>query len=276
MAMSLKKAILGSALVLGSVAAGLTGTANAASKVKSDYEMEHVHWHFNGMRGTYDRAAMQRGFQVYREVCASCHQLEHVAFRHLGDKGGPYEDGDFKNPNDNPNVKAFAKDWLIKDIDPETGDAIERPGIPADNFPPIFDNDAAAKASNGGALPPDLSLMVAARGGGADYLYNLLVAYDAEMPADYELSPGTHFNPVMEGGAIAMAAPLSDDLVEYADGTPATVEQMAKDVTEFLAWTSDPKMEQRKGTGLAVMVYLLIFTVLMWLSYQRVWRNVKH
>lgn len=276
MAMSFKKAFLASALILGSAAAGLTGTANAASKVKSDYKMEHPHWHFKGMRGTYDRAAMQRGFQVYREVCASCHQLEHVAFRHLGDKGGPYYDEDFKNPNDNPNVKAFAKDWLIKDIDPETGDAIERTGIPADKFPPIFDNDAAAKASNGGALPPDLSLMVAARGGGADYLYNLLVAYNEEMPHDYELSPGTHYNPVMEGGAIAMAAPLSDDLVEYADGTPATVEQMAKDVTEFLAWTSDPKMEQRKGTGLAVMVYLLIFTILMWLSYQKVWRNVKH
>lgn len=276
MAMSFRKALLGSALIVGSAVAGLTGTANAASKVKSDYEMEHVHWHFKGMRGTYDRAAMQRGFQVYREVCASCHQLEHVAFRHLGDKGGPYYDEDFKNPNDNPFVKSFAKDWLIKDIDPETGDAIERAGIPADKFPAIFDNDAAAKASNGGALPPDLSLMVAARGGGADYLYNLLVAYSEEMPSDYELSPGTHYNPVMEGGAIAMAAPLSDDLVEYADGTPATVEQMAKDVTEFLAWTSDPKMEQRKGTGLAVMVYLLIFTVLMWLSYQRVWRNVKH
>ena len=276
MAISFKKAVLGTAVILCGAAAGLTTAAHAASSVKSDYKMEHVHWHFDGMRGTYDRAAMQRGYQVYREVCASCHQLAHVSFRHLGDKGGPYYDELYKNPNDNPNVKAFAKDWLIKDIDSETGDAIERPGIPADKFPPIFDNDAAAKASNGGALPPDLSLMVAARGGGADYLYNLLVAYNAEMPADYVLSPGTHYNPVMEGGAIAMAAPLSEGLVEYADGTPATVDQMAKDVTEFLAWTSDPKMEQRKGAGLATMLYLLILTVLMFLSYKRVWRNVEH
>jgi cytochrome c1 len=276
MAMSFKKAFLGGVILLSGAIAGLTGTANAAGDVDLNYEMEHVHWHFKGMRGTYDRAAMQRGFQVYREVCASCHQLEHVSFRHLGDKGGPYYDELFKNPNDNPNVKAFAKDWQIKDIDLETGDSIERPGIPADKFPAIFDNDAAAKASNGGALPPDLSLMVAARTGGADYLYNLLVAYQAEMPSDYVLSSSAHYNPVMEGGAIAMANPLSEGIVEYADGTEATIEQMARDVTEFLAWTSDPKMETRKSTGLAAMIYLLIFTLLMWLSYKRVWRNVEH
>ena len=276
MAMSFKKAFLGAAILLSSAATGLTGIASAANGGDSNYKMEHIHWHFNGMRGTYDRAAMQRGYQVYREVCAACHQLEHVSFRHLGDKGGPYYDELYKNPNDNPNVKAFANDWLIKDIDSETGDVIERPGIPADKFPPIFDNDAAAKASNGGALPPDLSLIVAARSGGADYLYNLLTAYDAERPHDFVLSPGTHYNPVFDGGALAMAAPLSDDLVEYADGTPATVEQMAKDVTEFLAWTSDPKMENRKSTGLATMLYLLILTILMYLSYKRVWRNVEH
>lgn len=289
MAMSFKKALLGSALIVGGALTGLAGIAYAAGG-ESDYKMEHVHWHFNGPFGTYDRAAVQRGYQVYREVCAACHSLDHVSFRHLGDKGGPYYDSKYPNPNDNPYVKSFAKDWLIKDIDSETGDVIEREGIPADKFPPIFDNDAAAKASNGGALPPDLSLIVAARGGGADYIYNLLTAYDAEMPKDYALSSGTHYNPVMDGGAIAMAAPLSDGLVEYAEGTSddghgnvttvsapeATVEQMSKDVTEFLAWTADPKMEQRKGAGLATMLYLLILTVLMYLSYKRVWRNVEH
>lgn len=276
MAMSFKKAFLGGALILGGTFGGLTGIAGAASGGDSNYKMEHIHWHFNGMRGTYDRAAMQRGYQVYREVCASCHQLKHVAFRHLGDKGGPWYDEAFKNPNDNPYVKSFAADWQIKDIDSETGDVIERPGIPADKFPDIFDNDAAAKASNGGALPPDLSLIVAARSGGADYVYNLLTAYGTEKPHDFVLSPGTHYNPVFEGGALAMAAPLSEGLVEYADGTEATVEQMSKDVTEFLAWTSDPKMENRKGTGLAAMIYLLILTALMFLSYKRVWRNVEH
>jgi ubiquinol-cytochrome c reductase cytochrome c1 subunit len=275
MSFSLKKAVIGTAVLLGGVFAGAAGIAYAAGG-KSDYKMEHVHWHFNGPFGTYDKASMQRGYQVYREVCAACHQLKFLSFRHLGDKGAPFYNKKYPNPNDNPLVKNFAADWTISDIDSETGDVIDRPGIPADRFPPIFPNDAAAKASNGGALPPELSVMVSARIGGADYLYNLLMAYEAEMPEGLEMSPGTHYNPVMDGGAIAMAAPLSDDLVEYADGTPATTEQMAKDVTEFLAWAADPKMEVRKKTGLATMIYLFILSILMWLSYRHVWRNVKH
>ncbi len=262
-------------------AAALTGIGFGAAYAAGgggtgDYKMEHVHWHFDGPFGTYDRAAMQRGYQVYREVCASCHQLKFLSFRHLGDKGGPYYDEAYPNPNDNPYVKAFAADWQVQDIDSETGDALDRPGIPADKFPPIYDNDAAAAASNGGAIPPELSVMVKARGGGADYVYNLLMAYDAKKPDSMVMSPGTHYNPVMEGGAIAMAAPLSEGLVEYADGTEATVEQMSKDVTEFLAWAADPKMEARKQAGLGTMIYLLILAVLSWLAYQRVWRNVKH
>lgn len=290
MAISMKKTVIGAAIVAASTLAGFAGVSYAAGGYESDYKMEHVHWHFNGMLGTYDRAAMQRGYQVYREVCSSCHSLEQLSFRHLGDKGAPFYDADFPNPNDNPDVKAFAADWLIADIDTETGDDLERPGIPADRFPAIYPNSAAAAASNGGAIPPDLSVIVKARGGGADYIYNLLVAYAAEKPHDMKMSPGTHFNPVMEGGAIAMAAPLSDGLVDYdpvmvkddegnmveAPGPEATVEQMAKDVTEFLAWSADPKMENRKSAGLATMIYLLIFTILVWLSYKRVWRNVEH
>jgi len=162
--------------------------ANAAGV--SDYKMKHLHWHFDGMRGTYDRAAMQRGYQVYREVCSACHQLEHLAFRHLGDKGAPFYDKHFKNPNDNPLVKGLAADWLVEDIDIDTGDVIERKAIP--------------------------------------------------------------------------------------DGTDATVEQMSKDVTEFLAWSADPKMEARKSLGLATMLYLLILSILLWFAYKSVWRNVKH
>jgi len=168
---------------IGFAALSLAGVAYAAGGGTGDYKMKHVHWHFNGPFGQFDRAAVQRGFQVYREVCAACHALEHVAFRHLGDKNGPYYNDAYKNPNDNPYVKAFAADWTINDIDSETGDVIERPGIPADNFPDIFANDAAARASNGGSLPPDLSLMVAARTGGADYVYNLLTAYGKDVPA---------------------------------------------------------------------------------------------
>jgi cytochrome c1 len=278
---------LKSFLIAGTAVAVLaTGAAFAAGGGKSDYKMEHRHWHFNGPFGTYDREAMQRGYQVYREVCASCHQLKFLSFRHLGDKGGPFYDKNFPNPNDNPYVKNFAADWTIQDIDTETGDVIDRPGITADKFPPIYPNDAAARASNGGSLPPELSVMVKARTGGADYLYNLLIAYDAPKPASVELTPGLHYNPVMDGGKIAMAAPLTDGLVEYApmmnaDGNEvpapeATVEQMAADVTEFLAWSADPKLEQRKATGLMTMGYLLILSILLWFSYKRVWRHVEH
>jgi len=260
-------------IALGLSALALVATAGVAYAAggKSDYKMKHPHWHFDGARGTFDRAAVQRGYQVYREVCAACHSE------------------DFKNPSDNPYVKAFAADWTIQDIDSDTGDVIERSGVPADKFPAIFANDAAARASNGGALPPDLSLIVAARGGGADYLYNLLTAYGLEAPKDLKLTAGLHYNPVMDGGAIAMAAPLSDGLIEYAPveindhgeiktipAPAATVDQMAKDVTEFLAWSSDPKMEQRKSLGFATMIYLLILSILLYFCYKTVWRNVEH
>jgi len=283
------KVLLVGAVSLTGVTFGATTIASAAGGYETDYEMVHKHWHFKGMRGSYDRAAAQRGYQVYREVCSSCHALEQLAFRHLGDKGAPFYDEDFPNPNDNPYVKAFAADWMIEDIDSETGDIIERPGITADRFPPIYPNEPAARGSNGGALPPDLSTIVSARNGGADYLYNLLIAYDSPKPDSIVLTPGLHYNPVMDGGKIAMANPLSDGLVDYAPveindhgelktipAPEATVEQMAADLTEFLAWSSDPKLEQRKTAGFATMLYLLILSVLLWFSYQRVWRNVKH
>ena len=272
MALKIKTALFAGAATL---VAAVSTLAYAAGGGNSDY-MKHHHWHFKGALGTYDMEAAQRGYQVYREVCASCHQLKHLSFRHLGDKGAPFYDENYKNPNDNPYVKNFAADWLIEDIDTETGDVIERPGIPADNFPAIYPNEAAARSVNGGGLPPDLSLIVAARGGGADYIYSLLLGYDAKKPDDVELTPGLYYNPVMAGGKISMAPPLTDEQVEYADGTIATVEQMAEDVTEFLAWSSDPKMEQRKATGLMTMIYLLILSILLWFSYKRVWKDVEH
>ncbi len=279
-------------VIIGAVAiAGVSSLAYAAGSGKSEYKMVHKHWHFNGLFGRYDKAAAQRGYQVYREVCAACHQLKHVSFRHLGDKGAPFYNPDYPNPNDNPLIKNFAADWQVSDIDSDTGDEIERPGIPADKFPAIFPNEAAARASNGGALPPDLSVMVKARNGGADYLYNLLISYDTPKPEDVELAPGQHYNPVMDGFKIAMAAPLDDDLIEYAPTTEedhhtgeiktvpaprATVEQMAADVTEFIAWASDPKLEVRKDTGLKTMLYLIILSILLWFTYKRVWRDVEH
>ena len=282
---TVKNIVLGGAVAI----AAVSSIAYAAGNGKSDYKMVHKHWHFNGVTGRYDKAAAQRGYQVYREVCAACHQLKHVAFRHLGDKGAPFYNPKYKNPNDNPLIKNFAADWQIADIDSDTGDAIERTGIPADKFPAIFPNEAAGRASNGGAYPPDLSVMVKARNGGAAYVYNLLIAYGSPKPKDVELAAGQHYNPVMDGFKIAMAPPLTEGLVEYGPTTEehhgevktipapeATVEQMAADVTEFLAWAADPKMEVRKDTGMKVMLYLLILSVLLWFTYQRVWKDVEH
>ncbi len=284
--MKLKTLIIGSVVAAASVA-GLAFAAGGGGT--GDYHMEHKDWSFNGAFGKYDRAAAQRGYQVYREVCSSCHQLKFLAFRHLGDKGAPFYLEDFPNPNDNPYVKNFAADWNVEDIDSDNGDTIERPGIPADYFPPIFPNDAAARASNGGALPPELSVIAKARTNGPDYIYNLMLAYSAHKPDDVELTPGLYYNPVMDGGKIAMAAPLSDGLVEYEaievedhgkiktiPAPEATVEQMSSDLVQFLAWSADPKMEQRKSTGLMTIIYLLILSLLLFLSYKRVWRNVKH
>lgn len=235
---------------------------------------EHVEvqdWGFKGPFGNYDRPAMQRGYQVYKEVCSSCHALEHLSFRHLGDKGGPFYDPEFPNPNDNPVVKAFAKDWTVERIDQDNGDPVDDTGIPADQFPDIFPNAIAAAASNGGAVPPDLSIIIPARPGGADYLYALLVGYDSDESHD-----GVYHNAVFPGGAIKMAPPLSDDLVEYADGTQATTDQMARDVVEFLAWSGDPKMEVRKKVGFATFLFLFIFALLLFMTYKEVWKDVEH
>jgi len=235
---------------------------------------EHVEaqdWGFKGPFGTYDRPAMQRGYQVYKEVCSSCHALEHLSFHHLGDKGGPFYDAEFPIPNNNPAVKAFAKDWTIERIDQDSGDPIDTTGIPADGFPDIFPNAIAAAASNGGAVPPDLSIIIAARSGGADYVYALLTGYESD-----EADNGVYHNAVFPGGKIKMAPPLSDELIEYVDGPKATTEQMARDVVEFLAWSADPKMEVRKKVGFATFLFLFIFALLLFMTYKEVWKDVEH
>jgi len=233
-------------------------------------------WGFKGPFGTYDRPAMQRGYQVYKEVCSSCHALEHLSFRHLGEKGGPFYDAEYPNPNDNPVIKAFAKDWIIERIDQDSGDLIDTTGIPADGFPNIFPNAIAAAASNGGAVPPDLSIIIPARTGGADYVYALLAHGYAEVPEGTTVGEGTSYNKYFPGNQIAMASPLFEDAVEYADGTKATVEQMSRDVVEFLAWSGDPKMEVRKKVGFATFLFLFIFALLLFMTYKEIWKDVEH
>ena len=234
-------------------------TAQAAGDVE---QPKDIKWSHDGPFGTYDRASVQRGLQVYREVCSSCHSLRLVAFRTLRDIGLNEDE-----------VKAVAAEYDITDGPNGDGDMFDRPGKPSDYFPSPFANSNAARASNNGALPPDFSLIVKARPGHSDYLYSLITGY-SDPPADVTLGDGMSYNPYFPGHQIAMAAPLSDDAVEYADGTSATVDQMARDVVSFLAWAGDPYMEQRRGLGVKVVLFLVILTLLLYAAKRKVWSDL--
>lgn len=234
---------------------------------------KHVSYSFDGPLGSYDRAQLQRGFQVYKEVCSACHSLKFVAFRDLEALG--YNE---------PEIKAIAKQWVIKapSIDPATGEASTREPVPADYFPKPFANNVAAAAANNNAIPPDLSLMTKARHHGTAYVYSLLTGYQNQ-PAellkhfpDAKTPAGLHYNPYFPNLNLAMAPPLTaEGQVTYGDGTKPTVDQMAKDVSAFLAWTAEPKLENRRRAGLATIVFLLIATGLAYMSYQNIWADKK-
>lgn len=231
-------------------------------------EARPLHLASDGPFGRFDRQQLQRGFQVYKEVCSACHSLNHVAIRSLGDIGfTPAE------------VKALAKTFTVPSIDPNTGEPATRPGIPSDHFPSPYANETAARAANNNALPPDLSLIVKAREGGPAYVHSLLTGYTnppADLPEDKRPGEGLHYNPYFANLNIAMIPPLTaDDQVTYADGTKASIDQMATDVTAFLVWTAEPKLENRHRTGIAVVIFLFIATVLAYLAYQNIWREKK-
>ncbi|WP_299375999.1 cytochrome c1 [uncultured Kiloniella sp.] len=237
-------------------------TLSGAAAAGGGVELKSATWNHTGMFGTYDRAAAQRGLQVYREVCAGCHGLGLVAMRTLQDLGFTEDE-----------VKALSKEYTVMDGPDGEGEMFERPGKPSDKFPSPFANENAARASNGGAYPLDLSLIVKARPGFENYLYSLLTGY-VDAPADFKLNEGMNYNAYFEGHQIAMPSPLSEDAVEYADGTPATVDQMAKDVTVFLAWAAEPKLEERKHMGLRVILFLLIMTGLFYAVKKKVWSDL--
>lgn len=253
--------------------------------------LKDMTWGFEGPFGKFDQAQLQRGYKVYREVCSACHSMDLVYFRTLAEKGGPFYDPKYPNPNDNPYVKALAADVQVNDIDSETGDVVQRPATTADAFPNPFPNEAAARASNGGAIPPDLSVITKARSGGPRYIYSLLTGY-VNPPAGLAVPAGAYYNPyfpgdltaywsgdhdhVPSGGTLAMPPQLADGKVTFDDGTPSTIDQQAKDVTAFLTWAAEPKMIERKTFGFGAMIYLLLFSVLLWFSYRRIWRNVAH
>lgn len=254
--------LLAAAALMASATLTSMGRAEAAEKAK---EPRPVQWSWEGPLGTYDRASMQRGLQVYREVCKTCHSLHFVAIRSLGDAGGP----GFNEAE----VKAIAASYEKEIID-DTGETKTVPRTPADTLPDPYPNEQTARAANNGALPPDLSLITKARERGPDYVYSLLTGF-ADPPAGMTMREGMHYNAYFAGYQIAMAPPLSPDQVTYADGTKATVEQMAHDVTTFLQWASEPKLEARKRIGINVMIYLGILTVLLFWSYRRIWHG-KH
>ncbi len=247
-------------LIFGLAALAAIATASSAARAAGEGPaLPHVEWSFDGPFGTYDRRAMQRGLQVYREVCAGCHSLKYIAFRDLTDLG--YNEDE---------IKAIAAEYTVTDGPNDEGEMFERPGRPSDYFPSPFPNEKAAAASNGGAAPPDLSLMAKARMGGPTYIHALLTGYE-DPPADF---PGDNYNLYFPGNQIAMASPLFEDGVSYADGTPATVDQMAKDVSHFLMWTAEPKMEDRKGMGIKVLIFLVVFTGVLYAAKRKVWADL--
>lgn len=226
--------------------------------------LKQVDWSFNGPLGMFDRAQLKRGFQVYKEVCAACHSVKYIHYRNLGEDGGP----EFTEAA----VKAIAAEYKTMDGPNADGEMFERPAEPKDRFAAPFPNDNAARAANNGALPPDLSLMTKARKNGPNYVYSLLSGY-VDPPAEVVMADGMNYNPYFPGHQIAMPNPLSDDQVTYEDGTPATVDQMSKDVTAFLTWTAEPKLEHRHRLGFKVMIFLTIFAVLLYFTYKRVWKD---
>ncbi len=300
---SVSIALAGAALL----AAG--GAAFAAGGKTKEYK--HPHFHFEGVFGTYDTDALQRGYQVYRTVCANCHSMDLVAFRNLGQKGGPFyldecpegvaDNVDCSNPTDNPIVKAIAAEYQYPGEPDDYGDIPMRAGLPADKFPSPYENVQIARLANGGALPPDMSLLIKARHHGPAYIYSLLTGYE-EPPASVEVPIGQYYNPyyagdmtqllkpeyldeeghvvegveVPYGGVFAMAQPLYDGSVDYADEeTPETVEQYAMDVVEFLMWAAEPKLEARKKLGVMTIGYLIVLCGLLYFSYRQIWSNVK-
>lgn len=271
--------------------AGLMADRSAYAAGGDAIEIKHQKWSFAGMFGYFDRAQLQRGYKVYKEVCAACHSMNLMSYRNLSQKGGP----EFSPEA----VAVLAKEAEVTDGPNDDGEMFTRPGKPSDRMVGPYQNDAEARAANNGAFPPDLSVITKARGvhkarpfylapvhwvidiakgyeeAGADYLYALLVGYK-DAPAGFELADGMNYNAAFAGHQIAMPAPLSDELVEYTDGTPQTVEQYARDVTAFFAWASDTKLEERKQLGFRVMIYLLILTMLLYLAKRKVWARIKH
>ena len=259
------------ALPLG-LALAVVSSAPALAAVGDQMPLKHVEWSFEGPLGTFNRADLQHGFQVYKEVCSACHSLNRVAFHTLSEEGGP--------GITDPQMKAIAAAYKIPAGPNDKGETVDdkgqplmRSGIPSDYFPAPFANEDAARAANGGALPPDLSIIVKARPGGPDYVYSIISGFGQKPPPGFKVTEGKYYNPYFIGWNIAMPPPLTDNQVTFADGAPAKIEDEAKAVVTFLSWTSEPHLEDRHRMGLGVMVFLIVLSGLLYFSYRRVWKD---
>ena len=236
------------------------------SLAENSSELLEVDWSFKSFFGKFDRASLQRGYQVYTEVCASCHSMKYLSYRNLAEKGGPeFSEEEAKN---------FASQFEVIDGPNSDGEMFTRAAKLSDKFVKPYNNDQEAKNANGGAYPPDMSVLVKARKGGADYIYSVLLGYE-DPPADIKLDEGVYYNKYMYGNKIKMASPLSDGIVEYSDGTKATQKQMAKDVVTFLMWSAEPHLESRHRVGFKVIIYLLVLTILVYFSMKRIWSRIE-
>ncbi len=265
--------------------------ANARAAGEEGIKITPQEWSFGGMFGQYEQAQLQRGYKVYKEICATCHSMKFLSYRNLDQPGGP----GFSEAQ----VKTLAAEATVMDGPNGEGEMYERPGRPTDRFVSPFPNDNAARSANGGALPPDLSVIAKARGiplgvswyvepfywlrdivtayeeQGADYVYALLTGYK-DAPENVNLAEGMHYNVAFPGHQIAMPSPFSADSVQYDDGTPQTVSQYATDVTAFLMWAAEPHLEDRKKLGFRVILYLLVLAALLYLVKRKVWARIEH
>ena len=240
----------------------VTLKVGAAEKV----ELLKTDWSFKGLFGKFDRGSLQRGYQVYTEVCASCHSMKYLSYRNLSEKGGP----EFSIEQ----AKAIAANFEVTDGPNDDGEMFERSAKLSDKFVMPYANVKEAQAANGGAYPPDMSVLAKARSGGVDYIYSVLLGYE-DPPSGIILDEGVYYNKYMYGNNIKMAQPLSDGLVEYNDGTEATEEQMAKDVSTFLMWAAEPHLEARHQMGFKAILYLIILTILVYFSMKKIWSRIE-
>jgi len=247
------------------IAAALLGGISTAQASGAKIELPDIDWSWEGPFGSFDKAQLQRGLQVYTEVCRTCHSLSLLAYRDIAALG--YNDDE---------IKAYAGNYEVQDGPNDEGEMFTRPAIPSDRFVPPFPNDNAARASNNGAFPPDLSLITKARKNGANYVYAIMIGYGDEAPEGVELADGMAYHKYFSGHQIAMPQPLYGEDVEYADGTEPTLDQEARDITAFLAWAAEPELEQRKAMGIKVLLFLGVLFVMAVAVKKAVWRDVNH